>query len=98
MEHQDWNTIIIKKYKKSKSKSKSNPPTKKEKKHKIISHEFKTALIKARMLCGKTQRQLASNLNVSVKLIKGYENGTAIPLGIIISKLNRVLGIKLPTI
>ncbi|UKJ88559.1 multiprotein bridging factor type 1 [Theileria orientalis] len=61
-----------------------------------VSFAFRTALQKARMAKNLTQLQLARAINESETLIKEYENGTGIPNGQIVQKLNRALGVKLP--
>eukprot|EP00808_Paulinella_micropora_P022655 g49211.t1 len=67
-------------------------------KHKSIPTEFKKALMQARMAKKLTQAQLATQINSKQSVIQSYENGTAIPDGQIISKLNRALGTRLPKI
>ncbi|XP_955532.1 multiprotein bridging factor (type 1), putative [Theileria annulata] len=61
-----------------------------------VSFAFRTALQKARMAKNMTQIQLARAINENETLIKEYENGSGIPNGQVIQKLNRVLGVKLP--
>ncbi|EKX74419.1 multiprotein bridging factor type, putative [Theileria equi strain WA] len=61
-----------------------------------ISFAFRTALQKARMDKKMTQIQLARAINESETTIKEYENGTGIPNGQIVQKLNRALGVRLP--
>lgn len=94
MNHQDWETVVLKKDKPkekvSYQGSQSDKPLKK------ISHDFKISLQKSRQSHKLSQKQLAQKINVSESLIKEYESGKAIPNGNIINKLNRVLGIKLP--
>eukprot|EP00457_Paulinella_chromatophora_P017355 gb/GEZN01018386.1/.p1 GENE.gb/GEZN01018386.1/~~gb/GEZN01018386.1/.p1 ORF type:complete len:141 (+),score=24.73 gb/GEZN01018386.1/:144-566(+) len=67
-------------------------------KHKEIPLEFKKALMQARMAKKMTQVQLATAINTKSNVIQTYENGTAIPDGAIIAKLNRALGTRLPKI
>jgi putative transcription factor len=66
-------------------------------KHTTVSKSFTTALMKA---CGgkkMTQLDLANATNQLLSVIKHYESGKAMPNGQIINKLNRVLGVSLPS-
>lgn len=54
--------------------------------------------MKARTGKKLSQKQLAQLMNEKPSLIADYESGRAIPNGQVISKLNRVLGCKLPKI
>ncbi|CRH00154.1 multiprotein bridging factor type 1, putative [Plasmodium relictum] len=62
-----------------------------------VTPTFSRALQQARMNKKLTQAQLARLINESETVIKEYENGKAIPNNVIIQKLNRVLGINLPS-
>lgn len=63
-----------------------------------LTHVFKVALMQARQDKKWTQAQLAQRMNVTPALIASYERGTVFPSGPFISKLNRILGRKLPHI
>ena len=85
------------------NKSKSNPidiPQRryapKSYKKRLISLEFKNMLQKARNDKKLTRKQLARRINESEHSISECENGTGNPSPILINKLNRALGIKLP--
>ena len=67
-------------------------------KQKTISASFKKALQQARMAKKMSQKQLGGALHESVSVIQSYENGTAIPQGHMIHKLNKILGCKLPSL
>lgn len=67
-------------------------------KHREVSHDFKIALMQARMAKKMTQKDLAQAIQQPPAVIQTYENGKAIPDGQVIMKLNRVLGVKLPQI
>ena len=45
-----------------------------------------------------TQKNLAQKLNVKVTSIAGYESGKAVPSNLFISKIERVLGVKIPRV
>lgn len=64
--------------------------------HASLGHDFKIALQKARQAKNLSQKDLALKINVKQSILTEYEQGKAIPDPQIISKLNRVLGIKLP--
>jgi putative transcription factor len=63
-----------------------------------VTLSFKLALQKARQAKGWSQKDLAQRLNVKNTVINDYEGGRAIPDGGLISRMNRVLGTKLPKI
>ena len=65
-------------------------------KHKKITHQFKTELIKARNKKNITQEQLAKLMNIKKSIINKYEQGTTIPNNTIINKLRKILGYNLP--
>eukprot|EP00931_Biecheleriopsis_adriatica_P069915 TRINITY_DN43720_c0_g1_i1.p1 TRINITY_DN43720_c0_g1~~TRINITY_DN43720_c0_g1_i1.p1 ORF type:complete len:146 (+),score=33.68 TRINITY_DN43720_c0_g1_i1:67-504(+) len=64
--------------------------------HATVSHEFKTALMQARMAKKMSQAALATAINEKGSVINEYESGKAIPNGPIINKLNKALGVRLP--
>ena len=61
-----------------------------------VSKDLKLAIMQARAAKGLTQKQLAQQLNMQPTIINEYESGKAIPNNAIISKIERVLGAKLP--
>ncbi len=66
-----------------------------------VSHSLKTQIQQARTAKknpdGKswTQADLAKAINVTADIIRDYESGKAIPNGDLLSKMSRVLGVKL---
>jgi len=64
--------------------------------HDTVSHDFKMALQQARLAKKMTQQALATALNEKPSVINEYESGKAIPNGVIINKLNKALGVRLP--
>jgi putative transcription factor len=66
-------------------------------KFRTVSKSFSQALLKARSGKKMTQIDLARATNQPLVVIKHYESGKAIPNGQIINKLNRVLGVCLPS-
>ncbi|VWU52879.1 multiprotein bridging factor type 1, putative [Hepatocystis sp. ex Piliocolobus tephrosceles] len=62
-----------------------------------VSPNFSKALQQARMNKKYTQSQLAKLVNEPETVIKEYENGRAIPKNNVIQKLNKVLGVNLPS-
>jgi putative transcription factor len=66
-------------------------------KHRTVSKSFSHALLKARGEKKMTQIDLAKATNQPLVVIKHYESGKAIPNGQVINKLNRVLGVCLPS-
>ena len=61
-----------------------------------VSHDFATALQKARLKKKMTQAELAKAVNEKPSVINAYENKNAIPNGQLINALNRVLETRLP--
>jgi len=66
-----------------------------ELKHASVSKDLRLAITQARNAKGLTQKQLATQLNMQPQVINEYESGKAIPNQQILSKLERILGVKL---
>ena len=64
-------------------------------KHKTITKEQARLIIDSRTSKKWKQKDLANNINVSCKIINDYECCRAIPDNKIVSKLERILNIKL---
>lgn len=60
-----------------------------------VSKELQMQISQARQEKGLTQKQLANACNLAESVIKGYENGTAIPQQKELSKMGKVLGVTL---
>jgi putative transcription factor len=58
---------------------------------------FSVALQRARSAKKWSQQELANALNQPLTVIKQYESGKAKPNGMLIHKMNTVLGVKLPS-
>ena len=108
LDHQDWNTIVIKKDTKTtnnNNKKISNESLKNisiEKKAesgdlsiKKISLELRQAIQKARCAKLLTQKQLSNNINLNVQIISDIESGKALYNARDINKIIRYLKIKL---
>jgi len=63
--------------------------------HEKVPTELKKNIMQARMDKKLTQSQLAQLINEKPQVIQEYESGKAIPNQQIVSKLERVLGVKL---
>eukprot|EP01054_Gregarina_sp_Poly1_P003436 Gregarina_sp_Poly_1__3435@NODE_199_length_11565_cov_209_900244_g178_i0_p9_GENE_NODE_199_length_11565_cov_209_900244_g178_i0NODE_199_length_11565_cov_209_900244_g178_i0_p9_ORF_typecomplete_len144_score24_28HTH_3/PF01381_22/1_4e09MBF1/PF08523_10/1_3e09MBF1/PF08523_10/5_2e02HTH_19/PF12844_7/8e07HTH_31/PF13560_6/4_5e03HTH_31/PF13560_6/1_2e05HTH_37/PF13744_6/0_00038MqsA_antitoxin/PF15731_5/0_00045HTH_26/PF13443_6/9_9e03HTH_26/PF13443_6/0_054HTH_25/PF13413_6/0_076Phage_CI_repr/PF07022_13/4_9e03Phage_C len=61
-----------------------------------VNPTFAQELQKARMAKKMTQADLAKAINEKPSVVNDYEGGRAIPNGAIISKMQKVLGAKLP--
>lgn len=61
-----------------------------------VAPTFAQELQKARMAKKMTQADLAKAINEKPSVVNDYEGGRAIPNGAIISKMQKVLGAKLP--
>ncbi|KAK3242088.1 multiprotein-bridging factor 1b [Cymbomonas tetramitiformis] len=63
--------------------------------HERVSTDLKKAIIQGRSAKGLTQAQLAQQINEKPQIIQEYETGKAIPNNQILSKMERILGVKL---
>nr|CAD1823746.1 unnamed protein product [Ananas comosus var. bracteatus] len=63
--------------------------------HERVSTDLKKNIMQARLDKKLTQAQLAQMINEKPQIIQEYESGKAIPNQQLISKLERVLGVKL---
>ena len=63
--------------------------------HAKVECEVKKAIMKGRLAKKMTQAQLAQQINEKPQIIQEYESGKAIPNQQILSKLERILGVKL---
>ena len=98
MEHQDWTPVVFKKTNYNKKKVLHKPKITEEDDYnepiKISSTNIKL-IQEGRKLKKMNQKDLASAINKDVKIIKLYESGKAVPDTQIMSKIEKVLGIKL---
>ncbi|KAL3699802.1 hypothetical protein R1sor_017824 [Riccia sorocarpa] len=63
--------------------------------HDRVPSELKKLIMQARLDKKFTQAQLAQLINEKPQIVQEYESGKAIPNQLILSKLERVLGVKL---
>ena len=62
--------------------------------HQTVDRSVAVNLRRARALKEMTAQQLAMAINEKVAVIQSYENGSAIPSGTIIARMERALGLK----
>ncbi|KAL9183999.1 hypothetical protein ACHAXT_002085 [Thalassiosira profunda] len=67
-----------------------------ELKLKKVDKSLSKAIQQARMAKKMTQKDLATKINEKPQVVGEYESGKAVPNGQLISKMERVLGVKLP--
>ena len=60
-----------------------------------VSLELRLQIQQARTAKGMKQKDLAQRLNVPVSIVQRYENGSAVPSGLFISRLEKTLGCRL---
>ncbi|XP_068647530.1 multiprotein-bridging factor 1c [Aristolochia californica] len=60
-----------------------------------VSPEVRQAIQKARLAKEMSQAELAKLINERPQVVQEYENGKAVPNQMILSKMERVLGVKL---
>ena len=63
--------------------------------HKKVGGEVKKAIMQGRLAKKLTQAQLAQQINEKPQIIQEYESGKAIPNQQVLSKMERILGVKL---
>lgn len=106
-EHQDWNTVVLKKTHKpeppkpiSSEKKKFNKLDNAEEAAPIkkSTTEFKNAFQQARLANKLSQKELAQKINVPVAMIQQYESGKVAPTNLFISNMEKLLKTKLPRI
>jgi ribosome-binding protein aMBF1 (putative translation factor) len=108
LDHQDWNTIIVKKKrdpeKVAAGSRKKNPESQKllklekkadndELKHNKITKELQTKIQQGRSSKGLTQKQFANSINLPLQKIQEIENGKAIYNHKDINRIKRFLKI-----
>ena len=102
MDHQDCETVILRKpvtvTHKPKPKPKGANYLENGEEFNVakVTPELKKALQQARVAKKMSQKQLATILNVPVQDITKYETGKIIPNNQFISRMERALGTKLP--
>jgi len=64
--------------------------------HASIGLDLKKAIMQARTAKGWKQKDLAHRINEKATVVNLYESGKAIPNNVIIGKMERALGVKLP--
>ena len=98
MQHQDWETVILKKPTVYKNNNNNKKKEEEDSEFNLpkTSYELKKTIQQARCAKKMTQKELATKVNVPVKTIIEYENGKAIPNNTFIAKLERTLNVKLP--
>jgi putative transcription factor len=99
---QDWKPVIFKKQEEKKVHTlhKNVKINKIEQetedfRHEKITRDLSLAIQKARNDKGWTRKEFAAKINEKEAVIADYETGKAIPSGIIINKMNKVLGVSL---
>jgi ribosome-binding protein aMBF1 (putative translation factor) len=102
MNNQDWETVFITKTKEKTPQTQTGPKppidTHQAEPLPKVSIELKNAIQQARLSKKLSQKELAQQLNVAVSVINDYEKGTAIPNNSFVSKLEKILGTKLPRV
>jgi ribosome-binding protein aMBF1 (putative translation factor) len=97
MEHQDWNIVKINASNKSKKPQQSPQPPQPQMTTKIIMKEPLGKLIaQARVITGKTQKDLASMVGISQQVLSRWEANKELPSNAQIALLEKTLKVKLP--
>tara|TARA_B100000900_G_scaffold403725_1_gene411174 strand:- start:58 stop:396 length:339 start_codon:yes stop_codon:yes gene_type:complete len=102
MDCQDWNTVVfntpshnkkVEAQKKIHSNKTNNNP---EEVKMEPSKQLGQIIAKARTTVNKNQKQLASELGISVQILSRWESNKEIPTNAQIANMEKKLGIKLP--
>ena len=97
MEHQDWNIVKINASNKSKKPQQPQQPQQPQMTTKIIMKEPLGKLIaQARVITGKTQKDLASMVGISQQVLSRWEANKELPSNAQIALLEKTLKVKLP--
>ena len=104
MDHQDWNTIIVKskknnnnqegktkQYVKSKEQKMSEAEEEGKLTHKKMDSDFGKSLQKYRLSQGLTQKDIAQKLNIPAKDINEIESGKMKHNGQLMGKIKRLM-------
>ena len=99
----DWKTVMLSKPITIKETHFQRPPTIQTNFEDLtipaaITPELKLAIQQARLSNKMSQKTLAEKLCVTVQVIQNYENGTAIPTNLFISRIEKLLKTTLPRI
>ena len=105
MQHQDWNTVILRnKTKQRENKQNTHPKTENTKMNKIANdtENYKPTyftngkqLINARTSKNWTRQKLANEINENVNLLTKYEQNQIIPDNRVLQKLRKCLNVRL---
>jgi len=63
--------------------------------HRTVDHAVSQLIQQGRQAKGWTQKELATKMNEKPEIIKDYESGKAIPNQQVLSKMERMIGMKL---
>ena len=96
MDGQDWTPVVLSNKPKVINKTVNNSP-KFDEDIKIEVHKSLYQLIsQGRTTKSLTQKQLSTQLGVAVQVLSRWETGKEVPSNGDISKIERILGVKLP--
>lgn len=100
---QDWEPVVLKKSKTSNQKDSENKSNNNHKDNHddeititpTVSLSNSLLIQKARLQLKMSQKDLAQKLNIDSKIIQGYESGKVVPDVKLMTKLEKILKIKL---
>lgn len=100
---QDWEPVVLKKSKTSNQKDSENKSNNNHKGNHddeititpTVSLSNSLLIQKARLQLKMSQKDLAQKLNIDSKIIQGYESGKVVPDVKLMTKLEKILKIKL---
>ena len=96
MDGQDWNTVVLTNKPKTVNKFVNNSP-KPEQDIKIeVPKNLQQLISQGRTTKNLTQKQLSTQLGIAVQVLSRWETGKEIPSNVDISKIEKVLCVKLP--
>ena len=96
MDCQDWNQVTLTKKPNVANKTVNNSPKVDEDIKIKVPKNLQQLISQGRTSKSLTQKQLSTQLGVAVQVLTRWESGKEVPSNGDISKIERILGVKLP--
>ena len=99
MEHQDYNTVILTKKHEHVPKSSNKEISQRQQNEDIkleVPKKLGQLISQGRILKNKNQKEFSLELGISQQILSRWESGKENPTNSDISKIEKVLGVKLP--
>ena len=96
MDCQDWNPVVLSNKPKAGNKTVNNSPKLDEDIKIEVPKNLQQLISQGRTTKSLTQKQLSTQIGVAVQILSRWESGKEVPSNSDISKIERILGVKLP--